>query len=177
MPAGPALGRVEAKRRALTTPSTAPASETRWCQARNPTRRMRRSSRKNCRSGEPDSRADHRLPFPANLDTIRCTRAARSSGACCALMAATRDTTNAGVNDPVAALWGHRQCRTPGSFTPALVLRLRHWSRLRRRHKAPPSGHVRPMSWRQKRLNAVRGHGATKGERTSGEGPGIGGPT
>jgi hypothetical protein len=30
MPAGPAAGRVEAERRALTTPSTAPASRTRW---------------------------------------------------------------------------------------------------------------------------------------------------
>ena len=30
MPEGPAIGRVEAKRRALTTPSTAPASSARW---------------------------------------------------------------------------------------------------------------------------------------------------
>jgi hypothetical protein len=58
------------------------------------------------------------------LNTIMCARAAHSSGACCALMTGTDDTTNAGVNDPVAALWGHRQGRTPGSFTPALVLRL-----------------------------------------------------
>jgi hypothetical protein len=38
----------------------------------------------------------------------------------------TGDTTNAGVNDPVVALWGHRQGRTAGALTPALVLRLRH---------------------------------------------------
>jgi hypothetical protein len=44
-------------------------------------------------------------------------------------MTATGDTTNAGVNDPVEALGGHRQGWTPGSFTPALVLRLRHWLR------------------------------------------------
>jgi hypothetical protein len=31
MPEGPATGRVEAKRRALTTPSPAPALKTRWC--------------------------------------------------------------------------------------------------------------------------------------------------
>jgi hypothetical protein len=31
MPAGPAIGRVGAQRRALTTASTAPASNTRWC--------------------------------------------------------------------------------------------------------------------------------------------------
>ena len=64
MPEGPALGRVEAERRALTTPSTAPASKTRWCQARHPTHRMRRSSGKDCRSSEPDLRADHRLLRP-----------------------------------------------------------------------------------------------------------------
>ena len=33
MPEGPAVGRVEAKRRALTTPSTAPPSNARWCDA------------------------------------------------------------------------------------------------------------------------------------------------
>jgi hypothetical protein len=33
MPEGPAVGRVEAKRRALTTPSTAPPSNGRWCDA------------------------------------------------------------------------------------------------------------------------------------------------
>ena len=85
-------------------------------------------------------------------------------------MTTTTDTTNAGVNDPVAALWGHPQGRTPGSFTPALVLRLQHRLRERRRHKAPAHGRVRPNSRRQKRLSAVRGHGATRGERTSREG-------
>jgi hypothetical protein len=42
---------------------------------------------------------------------------------------ATRDTTNDGVNDPVSMAWGHSQARTPGSFTPSLVHRLRHWHR------------------------------------------------
>ena len=61
MPGGQASGRVEAKRRALTTPSTAPASKTRWCQARNPTCRMRRSSGKACHASGPNSRGDHEL--------------------------------------------------------------------------------------------------------------------
>jgi hypothetical protein len=39
--------------------------------------------------------------FPANTDTIMCTRAARSSGTCWVLITATWDTTNDGVNDPV----------------------------------------------------------------------------
>ncbi len=38
MPAGPATGRVGATRRALTAPSTAPASLTRWWSARSPDR-------------------------------------------------------------------------------------------------------------------------------------------
>jgi hypothetical protein len=36
------------------------------------------------------------------------------------------DTTNDGVNDPVSTPWGHSTGRTPGSFTPSLVRRLRH---------------------------------------------------
>jgi hypothetical protein len=44
---------------------------------------------------------------------IMCTRAARSSGTWWSSDDSDRDTTNAGVNDPVAALWatgdaGHR---------------------------------------------------------------------
>jgi hypothetical protein len=35
-------------------------------------------------------------------------------------------TTADGVNDPVAARWGHPQGKTAGSFTPSLVHRLRH---------------------------------------------------
>jgi hypothetical protein len=61
---------------------------------------------------------------PANSNMIMCTQAVRSSGTWWSTHDSDRDTTNAGVNDPVAALWGHGQCRTPGSFTPALVLRL-----------------------------------------------------
>jgi hypothetical protein len=90
-------------------------------------------------------------------------------------MTATGDTTNAGVNDPVVAPWGHRQGRTAGSFTPALVLRLRHRLRLRRRHTAPPQGRARAKLLQLKRVNAVRGHGATRGERTSREGATTGG--
>jgi hypothetical protein len=64
MPAGPAVGRVEAQRRALTTPSTARASKTRWCQARIPACRMRRSSGKRGHTSGPDLRADHGLRCP-----------------------------------------------------------------------------------------------------------------
>ena len=42
---------------------------------------------------------------------------------------ATCDTTNDGVNDPVSTPWGHSTGRTPGSFTPSLVHRLRHQHR------------------------------------------------
>jgi hypothetical protein len=59
MPAGPAVGRVEAKRRALTTPSTARASKGRWCQTRNPACRMRCSSGKDGHASGPNLRADH----------------------------------------------------------------------------------------------------------------------
>jgi hypothetical protein len=38
----------------------------------------------------------------------------------------TGDTPNDGVNDPVSTVSGHSQGRTPGSFTPSLVHRLRH---------------------------------------------------
>jgi hypothetical protein len=64
MPEGPAVGRVEAKRRALTTPSTAGASKARWCQARNPACRMRRSSGKDGHASGPNLQADHELLCP-----------------------------------------------------------------------------------------------------------------
>ena len=67
MPEGPALGRVEAKRRALTTPRTARASKTRWCQARNPTCRMRRSSGKDGHASGPNLRTDDALLCPGEL--------------------------------------------------------------------------------------------------------------
>lgn len=70
MPAGPALGRVEAKRRALTTPSTARASKTRWCQARKLTRRMRCSSGKDCNASGPGLQADHELLCPGELGHV-----------------------------------------------------------------------------------------------------------
>lgn len=66
-PQGPAPGRVEAKRRALTTPSTVRTSKTRWCQARKLTCRMRRSSGKDCHASGPDLRADHELLCPGEL--------------------------------------------------------------------------------------------------------------
>jgi hypothetical protein len=67
MPARPASGRVEAQRRALTTPSTAPASKTRWCRAPKLTRQRRRSSGKDGNAGRPDRRPDHTLLSPDKL--------------------------------------------------------------------------------------------------------------
>jgi len=67
MPEGPAVGRVEAKRRALTTPSTAPGSKTRWCQARKLTRQLRRSSGKDGVASGPDRQPDHALLSPDEL--------------------------------------------------------------------------------------------------------------
>ena len=64
MPAGPALGRVEAKRGALMTPSTARASKTRWWQSQKLTRRLRRSSGKDGHASGPNLRADHGLLCP-----------------------------------------------------------------------------------------------------------------
>jgi hypothetical protein len=70
MPEGPAVGRVEAKRRALTTPSTAPASKTRWCRAPKLTCQRRRSSGKDGNAGGPDRRPDHALLSPDKLTHV-----------------------------------------------------------------------------------------------------------
>lgn len=126
MPAGPALGRVGAQRRALTTPSTARASKARWRQSRNPAFRMQRSSGKDGHPSGPDLRANHQLLCPGKLEHNHVRAGGAFVRRVLRTQTRTDDTTNAGVNDPVAALWGHRQGRTPGSFTPALVLRLRH---------------------------------------------------
>ena len=127
MPEGPATGRVEAKRRALTTPSTAPASNGAMvrcldldpqnvtflpgtqCDAHEPIS-VRFVGR--IRSGE--SRHEHVHAGGAFVLHDLCAQTA------------TCDTTNDGVNDPVSTPWGHSQGRTPGSFTPSLVHRLRH---------------------------------------------------
>ena len=130
MPAGPATGRVEAERRALTTTtSTAPASRTRWCDASTWVRNRDASAGNTFAVPRRDSvRLASRI-LPANVASkdmhtggafvlhIHCTDTA------------TRDTTNDGVNDPVSTTWGHAQGRTQGSFTPSLVHRLRHQHR------------------------------------------------
>jgi hypothetical protein len=129
MPAGPAAGRVEAQRRALTTPSTAPASESRWCDAW-------------IWVFEQDASAGNTCVVPEQISTDLCSVSGRYSscesrtekvhaGGAFLLHdlraeTATGDTTNDGVNDPVSMARGHSQGRTPGSFTPSLVHRLRH---------------------------------------------------
>jgi hypothetical protein len=128
MPAGPATGRVEAKRRALTTLSTAPASKARWCDAwdlackrdaffREYIGRTRTRFRSVC---EPYSSGEsrHEDVHAGGAFFLHDLRAETG----------TRGTTNDGVNDPVSTAWGHSQSRTPGSFTPSLVhaLRQRH---------------------------------------------------
>ena len=54
MPEGPAGGRIEAKRRALTTPSPAPASSARWCDEPICTPTARVSRRTNVCCARPD---------------------------------------------------------------------------------------------------------------------------
>jgi len=124
MPRGPAVGRVEAQRRALTMPSTAPASSARWWKVRNCARHCDISSTKSMTHISPFCRAIHRPVVPVNPD-------ARTRPWAGALLlynlhakAAATDTTNDGVNDPVSTAWGHSKGRTPGSFTPSLVHRL-----------------------------------------------------
>ena len=126
MPEGPADGRVEAERRALTTPSTAPASRTRWRDAWICVCNRDASAGNTFDAPEEISVRFAGRIFLANLDTKTCTRAARSSGTFTARKTATCDTTNDGVNDPVSTAWGHSQGMTPGSFTPSLVHRLQH---------------------------------------------------
>ncbi len=114
MPEGPASGRVEAKRRALTALSTAPASRTRWCDTRI-------CVRKRCAfSGKP-AYTRERFPFDSSAVLCRqnpemkmCTRAARSSGTDCAQRQRHAATTNDGVNDPVPTAWVTREARQRG---------------------------------------------------------------
>jgi hypothetical protein len=121
MPAGPAAGRVEAKRRALTTPSTAPASSTRWwcrsiwppepaCVLREKAARARADC---CGTPRPASAV-----APGRAVDARAARVLLHE---LGSQTATRDTTNDGVNDPVRARWGQPQGTSAGSFTPSLV--------------------------------------------------------
>ena len=84
MPEGPAIGRVEAKRRALTTPSTAPPSRARWCDRKIWIQERNVASGKTRNAPEPISARFVGTIVPANLDTKTCTRAARSSCTTCA---------------------------------------------------------------------------------------------
>jgi hypothetical protein len=126
MPEGPAAGRVEAKRRALTTPSTAPASNARWFGSGIWIRKGGAPFRETLGASEPISVRFIRRFIPADLETkTRTPGGAFVVHDLCA-QTATCGTTNDGVNDPVSTAWGHSTGRTPGSFTPSLVHRPRH---------------------------------------------------
>jgi hypothetical protein len=117
----PGHGRVEAKRRALTTSSTAPASPRDGGAARSPRRTV------TCSAGEQGSCANRLQREP--LARFCARNWARTWPRVWAIVphdlgtqTRTRDTTNDGVNDPVPARWGQVQGITAGSFTPSLVL-------------------------------------------------------
>ena len=121
MPEGPATGRVEAKRRALTMPSTAPASSARWWCSSIEAPERGRVLQENGGSCANRFLAEH-------IGTLLCRIWPRNVHAGGAILlhelgsqTATRDTTNDGVNDPVRAPWGQVQGTTAGSFTPSLV--------------------------------------------------------
>jgi hypothetical protein len=79
MPAGPAAGRVEAERRALTTLSTAAASRTRWCDAWIWVCNPDASAGNTLEAPEEISVRFASRILPANVDPKTCARAARSS--------------------------------------------------------------------------------------------------
>ena len=121
MPEGPANGRVEAKRRALTMSSTAPASSARWWSTQF------EHENESCSSGgirlvrEPIA-----TPFACPLLPSQAMPERAHAGGAILLhgMGAetrTRDTSNDGVNDPVRAPWGQAPGTAAGSFTPSLV--------------------------------------------------------
>jgi hypothetical protein len=79
MPAGPADGRVEAERRALTTPSMAPASRARWSDDWISACNREASARNTFVVYREISVWFASRILLANLDANRCTPAARSS--------------------------------------------------------------------------------------------------
>jgi hypothetical protein len=130
MPAGPACQRrVEAERRALTTPSTAPASQPRWCDVWIWVCNSDASAGNTFDAPDETSVQFASCIRPANVARKTCTLVARVGPHIHCANTATCDTTNDGVNDPVSTAWGHTQGTTPGSFTPSLVHRLRHCNR------------------------------------------------
>ena len=117
MPEGPATGRVEAQRRALTRPSTAPASSERWwcdsdqyaddgrvLQGRGACARTDSCGRQRHTSGRVHVHAEGAM-LPHDLG----------------MQPATRATASDGVNDPVRAPWGQMLGTAAGSFTPSFL--------------------------------------------------------
>ena len=121
MPEGPATGRVGAKRRALTTSSTASASSARWwCSSiRAPTVvmfcRRTRLAREPILAEDIDTfpLSDLAMRMDTQAALFSCTDRARRQ----------RHGRRAsdGVNDPVRAPWGQVPGTAAGSFTPSLV--------------------------------------------------------
>lgn len=167
MPEGPAVGRVEAKRRALTTPSTAPASNTRWCQAPKLTRQRRRSSGKDGNAGGPDRRPGHALLSPDKLAHAHV----HAGGAFVRHVLSTHDSDRGhdqrwrerprrgGLGPPAGQDTGVVHASV-GSATaiPAPVATAAQSAAARRRALQVAAAEA---------LERGRGHGATRGERTS----------
>ncbi len=128
MPEGPATGRVEATRRALTTPSPAPASKTRWCDAWIWVRKRDAPSGKTCNVHEPISVRHVGHIVPANVDTKTCTWPARS---------------------PCTNCSRHRWCSDIGTGTLGRGGRERRLSGARAAKFAAPSGCTRFALTRQ----------------------------
>ena len=178
MPEGPATSRVEAQRRALTTPSTALASRTRWCKARNPTRRMRRSSGKDGHASGPDLRADHRLPFPGELghDHVHAGGAfvrhvLRTNDSDIRHDQRWRERPRRGARGPPAGQDSGVVHAIVGSATatPTPVATAAQ--------SAASLTAAGRNFLRDKRLGVLCRHGATRGETTSCDAVNIGGPT
>ena len=89
----------------------------------------------------------------------------------------TCGTTNDGVNDPVSAAWGHLLGRTAGSFHAIVGSATAKPTEVTTAAQSAASMSGSQQVAAKKRLNIVRGHGATRGEAMSWESVGTGGPT
>ena len=124
MPEGPAVGRVEAKRRALTTPSTAPASK------RDGAGKIRLRER-DVLPGRQATRANRLRRIRRPLCPGEYGHEHVHAGGAFVLHDLCAQTATCGHDQrwrerPRLDALGSPQGRTAGSFTPSLVQRLRH---------------------------------------------------
>ena len=176
MPAGPAAGRVEAQRRALTTPSTAPASESRWCAVCIRVCERNVSTGNTCDAHELICVRFVGSFFP-RISTRRCARGRRVLPA--RLVRADTDNRydqrwreRPGL-DGLGSLAGQNTGVVHAIVgSPAATLTLTVTAAQSAAAFAGPKKTLRYRS-----LHAVRVHGATRGERASSEGAKTGGPT